>query len=67
MRPSSRGKTGGAPSPAGLRETQASRPGENGSHLLQLYLERCYKLADEDYLGLQKVDETIREMQESGG
>jgi hypothetical protein len=45
----------------------ASQPGENGPQLLQLYLERCYKLADEDYLGLQKVDETIRETQESNG
>ncbi len=45
----------------------ASQPGENGSQLLQLYLERCYKLADEDYLGLQKVDETIRETQEPNG
>lgn len=45
----------------------ASRPGENGAQLLQLYLERCYKLADEDYLGLQKVDEAIRGMQQSNG
>lgn len=34
---------------------------EHGPHLTELYLERCYKLCDEDYLGLQQVEENIQE------
>jgi len=34
---------------------------ERGPRLTELYLERCYKLSDEDYLGLQKVEESIQE------
>jgi hypothetical protein len=31
--------------------------------LAQLYLERCYKLANNDYIGLQQVDTAIEELQ----
>lgn len=40
---------------------------EHGSRLAQLYLERCYKLADEDYLGLQEVEKAMRELQDTAG
>ena len=40
---------------------------ERGPHLTELYLERCYKLCDEDYLGLQKVEEAIREAEQPSG
>ncbi len=40
---------------------------ERGPHLTELYLERCYKLCDEDYLGLQKVEEAIREAELPSG
>ena len=33
---------------------------ESGSRLTELYLERCYKLSDEDYTGLKAVEEAIR-------
>lgn len=45
-----------------LIETAEHSP-EGGSRLAQLYLERCYKLADQDYLGLQAVEQAIRELQ----
>ncbi|MFH1141382.1 MAG: hypothetical protein V1724_06950 [Chloroflexota bacterium] len=34
-----------------------------GPRLAQLYLERCYKLADQDPAGLHAVDQAIREME----
>ncbi len=37
------------------------------SQLAQLYLERCYKLADQDYLGLQTVESAIQEYQDTAG
>ena len=40
---------------------------ERGPHLTELYLERCYKLCDEDYLGLQKVEGAIREAEQPSG
>ena len=40
---------------------------ERGPHLTELYLERCYKLCDEDYLGLQKVEESIQEAEQPSG
>ena len=45
----------------------ARRSVEQGSRLTQLYLERCYKLADEDYLGLQEVEQAIRDLQDAAG
>ena len=38
----------------------AKNPSRNGGDLAQLYLERCYKLADEDYTRLQEIEEQIR-------
>jgi hypothetical protein len=38
----------------------AKDPSRNGGDLAQLYLERCYKLADEDYTSLQDIEERIR-------
>ena len=43
----------------------AKRSVEQGSRLAQLYLERCYKLADEDYRGLQAVEQAIQELQDA--
>lgn len=34
--------------------------GERGDKLAALYLERCFKLSDEDYGALRKLDETIK-------
>lgn len=36
---------------------------EQGPRLAELYLERCYKLRNEDYLGLKSVEEAILELQ----
>ena len=38
----------------------AKDPSRNGGDLAQLYLERCYKLADEDYPSLADIEERIR-------
>ena len=38
----------------------AKDPSRSGGDLAQLYLERCYKLADEDYTSLQDIEERIR-------
>ena len=40
-------------------------PSRNGGDLAQLYLERCYKLADEDYTRIQEIEKQIRAI-ESG-
>ena len=34
-------------------------PGERGQRLAQLHLERCYKLYNEDYLDLERIDREI--------
>lgn len=39
--------------------TAAATPGEPGGRLSQLYIERCYKLLDEDYAAVAKLDEEI--------
>ena len=36
------------------------------SRLAQLYLERCYKLVDGDYLGLQQIEKAIQELLGAG-
>lgn len=41
----------------------AERSMARGTHLAQLYLERCYKLADGDEEGLQKVEQAISELE----
>ena len=38
----------------------AKDPSRSGGDLAQLYLERCYRLADEDYPSLQDIEERIR-------
>ena len=40
---------------------------EKGSALAQLYLERCYKLYEEDYRRIQEVEEEIRRIEEEPG
>jgi hypothetical protein len=37
----------------------AGLPGERGQRLAQLHLERCYKLYNEDYLDLERIDREI--------
>ena len=37
---------------------------ERESHLAELYLDRCYRLCDEDYMGLQKVEVAIQEAEQ---
>jgi len=37
--------------------------GERGSRLAQLYLERGYKLLDEEYADIPDIERTIRELQ----
>ncbi|HLQ34189.1 MAG TPA: hypothetical protein VK457_16010, partial [Chloroflexota bacterium] len=41
----------------------ANTPGEAGGHLSQLYLERGYKLLDEDYAAVAQLDEQIKHAQ----
>ena len=38
----------------------AKDPSRTGGDLAQLYLDRCYKLADEDYARIQEIEERIR-------
>jgi len=40
-------------------------PGPKGERLSQLYIDRCYRLSDEDYSGLQKIDEEIKALEAS--
>jgi len=40
----------------------ARTPGERGSQLLELHIRRCYKLADEDYSGLDQIEKEIAEL-----
>ena len=41
-----------------------SRTDAQGASLAQLYLERCYKLVGEDYIGVQQVEKAIQELQD---
>ncbi len=45
----------------------ARQSADYGPKLAQLYLERCYKLANEDYAALRSVDEAIRDVEQSSG
>jgi hypothetical protein len=45
----------------------ARRPDASGSRLLELYVERCYKLAAESYDELERLDRAIAELGRSGG
>ncbi|MGI5834980.1 MAG: hypothetical protein ACOX87_00635 [Chloroflexota bacterium] len=40
----------------------AQRPGEQGDRLTQLYLDRAYRLADEDYEGVKRIEEEIQKL-----
>ena len=40
-------------------------PAASAAILAQLYLERCYKLYEEDYRRLQEVEQEIQRMEES--
>jgi hypothetical protein len=42
----------------------ALRPDERGAQLAQLYLQRAYKLVDEDYAAIPPLERDIRELQE---
>ena len=42
----------------------AEMPADMGATLIQLYLERCYKLYEEDYRRIQEVDVEIRRIEE---
>jgi hypothetical protein len=42
----------------------ASIPGERGQRLAELYLERSYKLYNEDYLDLERIDHEISALRE---
>ena len=43
----------------------ASMSNSVGDNLAQLYLERCYRMRDEDYRGVQKIDDEIRSIEEN--
>ena len=53
--------------PAKYRITEflqaAQVPGERGQRLAALYMDRCYKLFQEDYAGLSKVEADLKELQ----
>jgi hypothetical protein len=42
--------------------TAAQEPGQRGERLSQLYIDRCYRLVDEDYAGLRQVEEEIKKL-----
>ncbi|HEV2124413.1 MAG TPA: hypothetical protein VGW38_16795 [Chloroflexota bacterium] len=43
--------------------TAAKRPGEQGRRLAELYIERCYKLSNEEYEKLSELDREIAALQ----
>jgi len=44
----------------------AKRPGDLGRRLLELHLNRCYKLCDEDYRAVESLEAQIREAEAQG-
>jgi hypothetical protein len=42
------------------------RPDASGGRLLELYIERCYKLAAQDYVELERLDREIAELSRTG-
>ncbi|MFP3880579.1 MAG: hypothetical protein ACLFVA_06465 [Dehalococcoidia bacterium] len=42
-------------------------PSSYGAELSKLYLDRCYKLAAEDYAGVRETEEAISKLREGGG
>ena len=51
---------------AGAAVAAAKRPGEKGRKLLELHLNRCYKLCDEDYRAVELLEAQIRESEAQG-
>jgi len=48
----------------GLDLTNAALdPGERGARLAELYLERGFKLLDEEYADIPRIERAIRELQ----
>ncbi|TAK36823.1 MAG: hypothetical protein EPO21_01390 [Chloroflexota bacterium] len=43
----------------------ARTPGERGNQLTELHIRRCYKLADEDYSGLDQIENEITELRKA--
>ena len=43
----------------------AQLPGDVGRHLAELYLDRCFKLAAEDYMALEQIDREIGQLRGS--
>ncbi|HLX57654.1 MAG TPA: hypothetical protein VKR83_11570, partial [Ktedonobacteraceae bacterium] len=43
--------------------TSASDPSERGARLAELYLERGFKLLDEEYADIPRIEKAIRELQ----
>ena len=41
----------------------AVNPGERGARLAELYLERAFKLLDEEYADIPQIERAIRELQ----
>ncbi len=47
--------------------TAAINPGERGARVAELYLERAFKLLDEEYAEIPGIERTIRELQDTQG
>lgn len=45
----------------------ALRPDEKGARLAALYLQRAYRLLDEDYISIPPIEQQIRELREQSG
>jgi hypothetical protein len=43
----------------------ASRPGDTGRRLAELYIDRCYKLSNEQYEDLGRIDQEIADLERS--
>ncbi|MHB1132798.1 MAG: hypothetical protein ACYC4L_10470 [Chloroflexota bacterium] len=41
----------------------AQQPGAKGQRLSQLYVDRCFRLSDEDYAGLGQIEEEIKQLE----
>jgi hypothetical protein len=45
----------------------AIQPNETGARLAQLYIQRAYRLLDEDYINIPPIEQQIRELREQSG
>lgn len=43
----------------------AKDPSPHGTHLTRLYLDRCYRLCDEDYSSIRDLDQAIKDLESS--